>query len=345
MAQGSAAPIALHPRSPGVSVQRQPSGRFPGRHVSRPPWKAIAAALLIVGIGTGTLAVAASNAAPGQPLYALLRVVQGVRSQLATSPAERVRLHLQDAQDALAAFDAAVASTSGEQAYRDALATFADEERAASAELANVPSGAERDALATQLGELRERGRHDLHTALPSPVLSWSVRAEATQVLGQLGDAVPAVAHASIAGVSQHGTYTWTITVEGSGFTPSAVVLIDGRPTGTIVSRSATTMVAQVAGNALRDGAHSVGVGNLDGTAALVANVTTNRSGDDHGGDGGGHGGDGGGGSGQGTPTPQGTPGGDDHGGSGGGGGGGSGGSGGSATPTPTPTATPDDHH
>ncbi len=339
------APIALRPRYRGASTQRRSGKRFPGLPTlpglngSRPPWQAVAA-LLIVGMGIGTLAVAVAHAAPGQPLYAILRIEQEIRSKLATSPAERVRLHLRYAQDALAAFDTAVGSRSGEQAYRDALATFADEERAASAELAGVPSGAERDALVAQLGMLRDRWRHDLRAALPSSALSWSVRADATQILGQLGDTVPAVAHASIAGSSHDGAYTWTITIQGSGFAPGAVLLVDGQSTGTIVSHSATMIVAQVAGSALRDGSYSVGVGNPDGTTALVANVATNRSGDDHGGDSGhgGHGGDDGGG-GQSSPTSQATPtpGGDDH--------GGGGGSGGSATPTPTPTATPDSHH
>jgi hypothetical protein len=303
-------------------------------------WRAAAAALLLIVLGTGGVAVAAANAAPGQALYAVRRVEQDVRTTLASSPAERVRLHLQYAQDALTAFDTEVTSRAGEQAYHDALATFADEEQDASAELDNVPAGTERAILAAEVVTLRARGRQDVHAALASVTMSWPLRAEATHVLNQLGESVLAVAQATISGSSQHGAYLWTITIEGSGFASDAVVLVDDQPKGTIVSRATTTLVAQVAEAALRDGTHTIGVGNPDGTVALVLNVATNRAGDGHGGGQGGHGSDDGGG--KGSPTPQATSSSDDHGGSGGNGGTG-GSSGGSSTPTPT--STPDDHH
>jgi hypothetical protein len=297
-------------------------------------------------LGTGSVAVAAANAAPGQALYAVRRVEQDVRTTLASNPAERVRLHLQYAQDALTAFDTAVASRSGEGADRDALATFAEEEQEASAELDNLPAGTERAILAAEVAALRGRGRQDVHAALASVTMSWPLRADATHVLNQLGESVLAVAHATISGSSQHGAYLWTISIEGSGFASDAVVLVDDQPTGTIVSRSSTKLVAQVAEAALRDGMHTIGVSNPDGTVALLSNVATNRATDDHGGGQGGHGSDDGGGTG--SPTPQATSTSDDHGGSGGNGGSGGSSGGGSSSggsSTPTPTSTPDDHH
>jgi len=332
-------------RAPGRLATRRPSGI----RAVRPLWRAVAAALLLV-VGGGAIAAAGAGAAPGQPLYGVHRFEQGLRSGLANSPEERVRLHLQYARDALAAFNAAIAHQSGASAYRDALAALADEERTARADLEDVPAGAERDALAAQLAGVRDDGRRDLLLALPP--LDWATRAEITIVLGQLGGSAPRIARAAAAGASHDGNYTWTITVEGSGFAPGAVALINGQPMGTVISRSATTLVAQIPGGDLRDGTISVGVGNPDGTAAIVANVAASHQ-DDHGG--------------RGSPTPQATAGGDDHGGgsggSGGGGGGGPGGGGGSGgsddhggdsapptptpapTSTPTPTPTPSGHH
>jgi hypothetical protein len=298
-----------------------------------------AAALLIAGLGA--LAAAAAAAGPGQPLYGVHRVEQSVWTDLANSPEERVRLHLQYAQQAIDDFDAAVVGHAGDQADRDALSTYDQELQAAAAGIAELPASDARDELAAQLASLRARGQRDLRAALPA--LEWPLRVDVTSALGQLGVGVPHIAQAIISGASHDGSYLWTVIVNGSGFAPDAVVLIDGRPMGTVISRSPTRLVAQIGANQLGDGVHAVGVGNPDGTASVVKGIASSRTPDDHGGSDGGSGGsDGGGdhgGSGSGGGSSSGGSGGGSS--SGDGGGGDHGGAGGSATPTPTSSPTP----
>lgn len=338
------------PRAPLSLVPRQ----LRSIHISsRLLRQSVAAAVLLI-VGSGVLAAAALGAGPGQPLYGVHRLEQGAWTTLATSPDERVRLHVQYAQEALNAFDAAVAQHASDQADRDALTTFEQEMQAAADGIAGLPAGNSRTALTAQLASLHTRGEQDLLAALPK--LDWALRAEVTVAIGQLGVSVPHVNQASIAGANHNGNYVWTVTVTGSGFAPGAVLLIDGRPVGTAVSHSSTQLVVQVDSNQLSDGVHTVGVGNPDGTVSIVSGINSHRVPDDHGGSSGsggsssgsGHDGSGGsGGSGGGSSGGGGSTGGGGSGsGSGSGDGGGDhGGSGGSATPTPTPspTATPGD--
>lgn len=302
-----AAPVQL-------STHRPRHRRSSPAHASRLLWRSAAAAAVLLVLGASILAAAAASAAPGQPLYGLHRFEQGIRADLSGNQADRVRLHLQYAQDALGAFDAAVTQRSGDAAYDAALSTFTEEERSASEALAGLPSGEERDALAAQLAALHEHGRHDLRAALPA--LDWSARVITTTALAQIGDSVPQIAQTSVTGVRADGNYTWTVTIRGAGFAPGAVLLVDGRPLGTIISLSPTTLVAQLSGNQLPNGSHTFGVGNPDGTAAVVTQITS-AAGQDGQDDHGKHG----------TPGTQSTPGSDDHHGGTDGGGDGSGGS------------------
>jgi hypothetical protein len=205
---------------------------------------------------------------------------------------DSVRAHLQQAQDALVEFNQAVNQRLGDQAYQTALKHLADEETKASADLSKLPADTTRTTLAAQLTALRERGRQDLRAALP--ILGWSVRALVTSVLDTLGDAVPKIGQTAVLGAVGHDSYVWTITVEGSGFAPGAILLVDNQPTGVTILVSATKLVAQVSSASLADGSHQVSVGNPDGTVADGGAITLTRP-DDHGGHGGGSGGSSGG--------------------------------------------------
>jgi hypothetical protein len=274
----------------------------------------VAAAVLIAAVGS--LAVSAATARPGQPLYGVLRFEQGVRTDMANTPDERIRLQLRYAHDALAAYEVAISQQSGEQAYHDALASFLDDEQAAAGDIAALTEGTDRDRLTAQLMTLRAQGQGVLRTSLHA--LNWPMRATVTMVLGQLGDDVLQIAQATVSGASRNGNYIWTIAVDGADFAPGAVLLVDGHPLGSVVSLSPTRLVAEVSSGQLSGGAHSIGVGNADGTASMVTGVTTTSAPDDHGGHGD-----------HGTPGPQSTSGADDHGGSGGSGSGGGGSGGG----------------
>jgi hypothetical protein len=263
--------------------------RFTRRPVNT-PWRAVAALLLLgVGLVGGITAAARSGL-----LLNRSGNVTAASDTPALSEGGSVRAHLQQAQDALAAFNQAVNQRLGDEAYQAALSHFADEEAKASADLARLPQGATRMALSAQLAALREHGRHDLRAALP--ILNWAIRAVVTSILDKLGDMVLKIGQTAVAGAAGHDSYVWTITVQGSGFAPGAVLLVDNQPIGVTVSVSATTLVAQVSSGTIKGGSHHVSVGNPDGTVADGGAVTLTQP-DDHGGHGGGSGsGSGGGG-------------------------------------------------
>jgi hypothetical protein len=189
---------------------------------------------------------------------------------LAGSAADRTRLHLDYAQEALTALQAATTHQQSGASYDDALATFAAEMHAAATTLDSVGPGADRDALSAQLGQLRARGRFDLHTALV--LLPWPDRVMTTSVLAAIGDKVLHVSRASMV-YSDDEQNLWRITVSGSGFAPGAVLLVNGQPAGTIISDTPTTLVAQMAGDESSSVPSAIGVANPDDTAAETSSI------------------------------------------------------------------------
>lgn len=304
-----AAPTATRPRTlPWTEQPPQREARSgPRRRFRSPLWQVAAAAVLLIFVGGGLLAAAAS-AAPGSPLYGLRRWEQDTRASLA-SPADRVRLHLGYAKDALHAYNGIVSQQAGDPAYSDALSTLISEEQAAARGLASVPAGGEHDDLASQLSALRQQTLADLHNALPQ--IGWEDRVSTTTALATLGEPVLVVSSAHIqrddAG-SAHGSVAWRIEVHGSGFTDGAICMIDGRQVGVVVVVTPALVVAVVQGAAPPGGA-MVGVQNPDGTAAQTSDVQRDPSKGPE-------------------ATPEGTvtPGNGNHGG---------------GKPTPTPSATP----
>ncbi len=277
--------------------------------------QAIAASLVLI-LGVGTLTAAAA-ARPGRFLFPLRRFEQGLQLGLSGSAADRFRLHLGYANDALTTLDSMHGdSDHGKSAYAQALTTLSDEERAAETELAAVPSGAERDTLTAQLQAFKTQATHDLYAIVgSSAALDWQNRVATTQVLGQLGAQVPhidAVRLSRIDDTSRTGTSTsgsrdshsWQVTISGTGFTPGAQVMLNGHPAGTVTQLSPTQIVA-VDDSGMAAGL--IGIQEPDGTAAQANNgslnddghsgtpgviaTPTTRSGDTHSGDGDTHGG------------------------------------------------------
>lgn len=289
-------------------------------------WPVLAATLLLaIGMTTFTAAAAAG---PGTPLYGLRRWEQSMQVSIASNAADRTRLHIGYAQDALAALKSAAAQHQTGAPYDDALETFRDESHAAANNLEGVPAGGDRDALSSRLEQLLAQGRSDLHAALA--VLPWSDRVTTTVVLADIGDTVLSVTQADMVYSSQ-GQHIWQITVTGSGFQQGAVLLVNGKPAGTVISVSPTSLVARISGDDSGPLPDNIGVANPDDTVSLTTNVSGHDPEDN------------------GTPSPEQTPGTDDHSGSGTGGDsgssgsgssggtdGGSNGSGGSPTPSPT---------
>jgi len=278
--------------------------RHAAQHVSRLPfsprvlWPALVA-MLVLALGGGILAAAAS-AAPGHLLYGVRRWEQGVSVLLANSAADRVRLHLRYASDALQAFNAAVDGHAGGQAYSDALGALHDESIAATATLHDVPAGQEHASLARQLDDLQTRGRASLRASLLS--LSWRDRALVTTALAGQGQTVLSISSVTLARVGTDGHSTWKVTVTGSGFQQGAVLLVNGSPAGVAVSVTPTLLVAQLPDSALKNVPGSLGVGNPDHTATITGAIThdpdENEGGDPNNGD------SGGGDNATSTPTP-----------------------------------------
>jgi hypothetical protein len=314
-------PLALAPasqRTTTLNGRRAPGDRPAHRDRlwgsrTRLLWPAVAAALALV-IGGGTL-TAAAHALPGSPLFGVRKLEQNVQISLASSAADRVRLHLAYASDALAALDAVVAGHGGDPAYADALNALREEDQAAASGVAELPSGSERDSLAAQVDALRSRERQDLRAALPT--LGWPDRIATTDALGQADDTVPTVTSTTIGrGVSGNGGggesdgHRWQVIVQGTGFQPGAVLLVNGVPAGTVTNVSPTELQAEVSAAGAGSFAGSIGIGNPDGTAAVTTQISqpdrgpgpqaTTTPGHDHGtgGGGDGHGGH------AGTPTP-----------------------------------------
>lgn len=288
-------------------------------------WGGIAACLLIA---LGATFGAAVYAAPGSSLYGVKRIEQNLQSNLTTDATARARLHLANANDALHALNATIAARSTGQAYTDALAALGEEDTAAATNVAAIPAGREQDSLTRDLATLRARERADLLAALPA--LSWSARIATSAVLDRLGAPTPHITHVQI--ISEHGSGgdsngedALRIVVDGSGFAPQAVMLVNDRPVGVMLSVTPTQAIARIAGGGgALEAVRSVGIGNPDGSAARATNIqsndepghgreptTTPGKGDD------GNGGQGSGGGdqskGKPTPAPASTPHGGDH--------------------------------
>ncbi len=273
------APRAALPRwLRSLPAEASVRGHRTRRSATLPVWaRALAAACMLLALGSGLFA-AAANAQPGSPLFGLHQVEQWARVSL-SSPADKARLHLQYASDALAALDRAVAQRSGDPAYASALATLQSELNAAATAIAALPAGQTHDALATQLATFQQRARDDLRAALPG--LGWSDRVATTAALGGLGENVPHVTGAAIheiagrdAQAAAHGTHAAQVVVSGSGLVAGARLVVNGQPMGTVLSVTDGTLVAQVSLDpSLVGRVVSIGVENPDGTAAQTSAI------------------------------------------------------------------------
>lgn len=277
---GRVAPTTTAPHWPGSSrtMSARAAGRKQRRSMMLPVWaRGLAVACVLLALGSGLFA-AAANAQPGSPLFGLHRAEQWVQVSLA-SPADKARLHVRYAGDALAALDRAVAGSRGDPTYSSALATLQSELSAAASSIATLPAGQTRDALAAQLAAVEQHARDDLRAALPG--LNWDDRVATTAALGGLGESVPHVMSATIDEIAGHdaqaatrGGHTVQIIVSGSGFVAGARLVINGQPAGTVLSVADGTLVAQVSLDpSLAGHVVSIGVENPDGTAARTSAI------------------------------------------------------------------------
>lgn len=313
--------VALRP-APGVV--RRPFAPVPLRsRLLRPALAAAAVVALACGV---TTYAAEAQVGPDNPLYFVQRQVQSVQVQLAPSQADRARLHLEYANQALSQADSA-AQHHDDGGYATSLSTLTGELGAAKQTLSTVPAGSDHDALAAQLAALQSQARHDLAANLAG--VNWRNRVNTTTALGALGVTVPRVTSATVVrlglqgdgqggnqgdghGDAPHGDQ---VTVTGSGFATGAVLVVDGHAAQAVTVTVGPQQFVAVVSDASAENAGYIGIANPDGTAAQTSSISVQNAP--------GNGGNGNGGTG-------GDNGSDHHPG---------------ATPTPVPTATPDHGH
>ncbi len=255
--------------------QREEPGalrRFPAiRSAALRP--ALVAAVLLLALGLGTL-TAAGAAGPGSPLFGLHRLEQRFQVGIAGDSADRAHQHLQFARQWLAAVHDAAAQHRGDPTYSDALAALRAEDTDAAHEIAQVPADTQRAALEADLAALRVDERTTLQAALLA--IGWPDRITTTTALGELGVAVPRVTGATLA-AGDDGR--WHVTLMGAGFESGAVLLVNGQPAGAVTAMSNGLLMAWLPLDDLEQAPASLGVGNLDGTAAATDIVQVQHAG------------------------------------------------------------------
>ena len=311
------------------SVQRERLARRglpPGRAASRwargsqVTWSAIAACLVLLM----TVGALTASAHPGAPFYPLRKVVEGLSTDFNGGPATTARDSLQRASAALAAFNDA-ASQGDNAGALTALGQLTQADRQTADAIAQVSDGAQQAALQSQLDSLHAQETAGLRAGLAH--LDWPARIEVTSALRGLHATTLAVTTARIKGTREGDSGdgekrapsggSVTVIVNGAGFTPGAILLLDGRPAGVVDAVTPQIITAHLPAGALNGDVKSIGVGEPDGSAASTTHIES----DDHGPDAtgtpepGDHStpgadatpGDGSHDGGDGTPTPQGT--------------------------------------
>jgi hypothetical protein len=212
-------------------------------------------------------------APPGSPLFGLHRAEQSIRAAAAGDGGAKTQLHLQFARQWLTAVHDTAKQGGGGDTYLSALQALREEDGAAAAALAAMPSGAERQALGGQLTHLRAEESATLGTALAT--IGWPARIPTTQALDALGVTVLRITSAKLDAKGE----SWHITITGSGFQPGAVLLVDGQAVTAETQVSATQFDARVPRAHERVMPQTLGVGNPDGTAAASAVTLVSGSG------------------------------------------------------------------
>lgn len=291
-AEERGATLPMIPFTPSITPAparfvRRASAR-PRRRFSQLTWAAVAACL-VLGMTVGALT---ASAHPGAPFYPLRKAVEGISADLTGSSVTTARNDLQRVSAALTAFDAA-ASQGDNAAALSALGQLTQADHQAGEAIAQVGDSGQRAALQSQLNRLRAQEAADLRAALPN--LSWPARIQATSALRTLNATALAVTSARIAGRNGGDSNTTghdgnggdsarsngqvTVIVNGAGFTPGAVLLINGQQAGAVDSVAPETLVAHLDVGALGEDVTSVGVGEPDGSAASTTHIESDGHG------------------------------------------------------------------
>lgn len=240
-------------------------------------WKLVAVAAAVLALIVTPLAIAL-YATPDSPLYGVRRLEQHVQVQLAADPADRARIQLGFAQDALIALETVITQRDYTH-YSVNLAEFQSTFQDAVTVVDAVPSGSDRTDLETSVATLRTRASDDLRQALAH--VNWSNRVKTTAVMRKLQNTVPVIKSVNIAkgstpgsrgpagsgGVAGNGL---VMHIHGTGFDSGVVVYINGQPDGELTRIAPNDILVVLPGTASLPPGTVVGVSNPDGTAAQI---------------------------------------------------------------------------
>ncbi len=189
---------------------------------------ALCLCLLLLGLSTGVLALAAQISDPHNQLYALKRWEQHLQISLASSNAgDQASLDLQLARDRLNTLSD-LADPAHTVAYSQALADLDQQVQTATAAIHGLPPGTQRKQLVSELARLRSDAIRILRSLLPR--LTLSERLATTDELAQLGDSVPRLTSGMLI-LPPNPRGHATISLTGSDLQPGAQLLVDGKPT------------------------------------------------------------------------------------------------------------------
>lgn len=266
---------------------------------------ALGLCLLILVLGTSVLVAAAHVSDPENPLYVVKHWEQHVQVSLASSPQSQAELDVQFAKDRLNTL-AGLADPTRADAYRQALADFDQQLRAASSAILRLASRAEHERLSSELSALEVNARQKLRGFLPQ--LALAERLLTTDELERLGDTVPLLLSADIDVLAHPNEHTATISVSGNGIQPGAQLLVNGQVIDAQGSFQNGLYIFTAGWNGDQH-PQSIGIVNPDGTVAQTTAITMKSSNSNGSGNGNGNNGNGAGhGNGNNNGKPNKTP-------------------------------------
>ncbi|HET8854212.1 MAG TPA: DUF5667 domain-containing protein [Ktedonobacteraceae bacterium] len=231
---------------------------------------ALSLCLLLLGLSTGVLALAAQISDPHNQLYALKRWEQHLQIALASNAGEQASLDLQFARDRLTTLSD-LADPTHAMAYSQALADLDQQVQTATAAIHGLPTGKQRKHLVSELASLQSDAIHLLRSLLPR--LTLSERLRTTGELTQLGDHLPRLT-SGILILPPHPHGRVTISLAGSDLQPGAQLLVDGTPTGVTGLFQNSHLIFVVVNWKGEQHPQSLGLIDPDGTAAQTTAMT-----------------------------------------------------------------------
>lgn len=217
-------------------------------------------ALILVGV---LIVQTSPNSIPGDVLYPVKVWEQSLQLAQAPTDADHARLEIQDLHTSIADLRQTIAQ---HRSHADILAAFTRAQQLthdAQTVSAAIPPGGERDAVQMNLQSTLREERATLRQLLPS--VDWGVQVAFTTQLGMLGEIVPSLQQVVITFAQDHH---YALTIYGADFLPGVRVVIDGQ--SFIPPTSSTTTLLTVANVSLSQGTVSLGILNVDGTAAAT---------------------------------------------------------------------------